>query len=138
MSILVFDRNSGAKLDEYGGTNFVSSEFDCNCSVFNCKKTRISEDLIKLLQKIRDHFGKPVKINSAYRCVAHNKKVGGKPNSQHLLGIAADICIDGVKPIDIYNYVNSIHEGGVGIYDTFVHVDVRDGRARWDERKKTK
>ena len=133
---LVFEKNSMEELDEYGSTDFVSTEFDCNCSIPNCKKTHVNIELIKLLQRIRDHFGKPVKINSAFRCVAHNHAVGGEQNSQHLKGNAADIVINGIKPIIIYQWLNGIHDGGLGLYDTFVHVDVRDGRARWDKRKK--
>ena len=44
-----------------------------------------------LLDPIRDAWGKPLHVNSGYRCPALNKAVGGKPTSQHLKGEAADI-----------------------------------------------
>ena len=44
-----------------------------------------------LLDSIRDAWGKPLHVNSGYRCPALNKAVGGKPTSQHLKGEAADI-----------------------------------------------
>lgn len=44
-----------------------------------------------LLDSIRDMWGKPLHVNSGYRCSALNKAVGGKPTSQHLKGEAADI-----------------------------------------------
>ena len=69
--------------------NFTVREFACkdgNVAVL------VDDKLVNGLQKIRDHFGKPIKINSAYRTAAHNKAVGGSPNSQHLQGKAACSC----------------------------------------------
>lgn len=92
----------------------------------------IAEDLPKLLQQIRDHFGKPVIINSAYRTVTYNDKVGGATKSQHTYGCAADIVVSGVSPLEVYKYADSILKtGGVGKYSTFTHVDVREKKARF-------
>lgn len=88
--------------------------------------------LVYYLQKIREHFGRPVRIHSAYRTPAYNKKVGGAQESQHVLGKAADIKIDGIEPKRIYDYAHSIGVGGLGLYPTFVHIDCRVGRARWN------
>ena len=72
---------------------------------FRCKngsdKILIADELVKLLQKIRDHYGKPITINSAYRTPAYNKKVGGAKYSQHVQGKAADIVISGVTPYEV-------------------------------------
>ena len=111
--------------------NFKVSEFaskDGSDTVF------ISPGLVTVLQKIRDHFEKPVIINSAYRNDAFNKKVGGADYSQHKYGMAADIYINGVSPATIAAYVETImpNTGGIGIYRSFVHVDVRTVRARWN------
>jgi len=46
----------------------------------------------KVLQPLRDAWGKPLAINSGYRCPEVNRAVGGEPDSQHLLGEAADVC----------------------------------------------
>ena len=88
-----------------------------------------------MLQKIRDHFGKAVVINSAYRNAQYNKKVDGATYSQHLYGTAADIKITGVKPADVAAYAETLlpNTGGIGIYSTFTHVDVRADKARWKE-----
>lgn len=51
----------------------------------------------KVLQQARDDYGKPLHINSGYRCSELNKKVGGKSNSYHLKGQAADIHVDNEK-----------------------------------------
>lgn len=101
----------------------------------------ISTELIEVLEQIRTHFGKPVKINSAYRTPAYNISIGGSSKSQHCLGLAADIRITGVDPIQIALYASSLpfyaKQGGIGYYsrvglkDGFVHVDVRSWKSRW-------
>lgn len=60
---------------------------------------------VNVLQPIRDFFKYPVKINSGYRCVKLNQLVGGKPNSEHSLGMAADIEINGVSNYDLALYI---------------------------------
>ena len=111
--------------------NFKVNEFACSDGsdvVF------VSPDLVKVLQQIRDYFKLPVTVNSGYRTPGHNKKVGGAEYSQHLYGMAADISVKGVKPERVYEYVDSLlkNTGGVGLYDTFVHVDVRKVKSRWN------
>lgn len=76
-----------------------------------------------VLQPLRDHYGKPVKISSGYRCPALNKAVGGVSRSQHMRGQAADIKIQGVTPTHIADYIaNHLPYDQVIIYPTFVHV----------------
>lgn len=110
-------------------THFKSSEFACKC----CGLEGVSEDLIDLLEDIRAVVEKPVHINSGRRCEKHNHKCGGKPLSQHLLGRAADIHVDGFTPKELAAIIErKFKPGGMGIYATFVHVDVRTGpHARW-------
>ena len=99
------------------------------------------KDLAYNLQALRDFLGEPVRINSAYRSEAHNKAVGGSKTSQHLLGKAADIKVKGIDTKDVYLIIESlikdgkITEGGLGLYNTFVHYDTRGTEARWDYRK---
>lgn len=111
--------------------NFKSTEFDCNCKYY-CSTTLIDKELVVHLQNIRDHFGKPVVINSGYRCTIHNKAVGGAAKSQHTLGRAADIVVKGVEPREVAKYAESIGLDGIGRYSTFTHVDTRGYRARWN------
>lgn len=94
----------------------------------------IAPALVTILQKVRTHFGKAVTINSAYRTPTHNKKVGGAAYSQHLYGTAADIVVKGVAPKTVAAYVEKLmpKKGGIGIYGTFVHCDVREVRSRWN------
>lgn len=60
-----------------------------------------------VLQPLRDHFNKPVKVTSGYRCLELNQKIGGKHNSQHLTGHAADIIVPGVPLLDVYEYIRT-------------------------------
>lgn len=49
---------------------------------------------VNVLEPLRENFGKRIRINSGYRCKRLNRCVGGVENSQHLLGLAADITSD--------------------------------------------
>lgn len=100
----------------------------------------VDETLTVVLQCIREHFGKPVTITSGYRTPAHNAAVGGAKSSQHLLGRAADIRVQGVSVEDVAAYAESLMPdwGGVGRYPVkagrvagWVHVDTRADKARW-------
>ena len=64
----------------------------------------INSELVTLLQRIRDHFGAAVTINSGYRTESYNKQVGGAPSSQHCLGAAADIVVSGAVPLAVAQY----------------------------------
>ena len=110
---------------------------------FACKGSDvvlIDDELVVLLQCIREHFGKPVHITSGYRTAEHNAAVGGSKSSQHLLGRAADIQVAGVSVEDVAAYAESLMPdwGGVGRYPVkagratgWVHVDTRAEKARW-------
>ena len=113
--------------------NFVRSEFECGCG---CGFDVVDAELIKLLENIRFHFNAIVNVSSGARCEAYNESVGGSKNSQHLLGKAADITLVGVAPDSVAEYVAFSHPNtyGLGRYNTFTHVDVRDNKARWGKR----
>ena len=118
------------------GTKFLSKNF--RVREFRCQYDTdpifIDSDLVDVLQKVRDHFGKAVTINSAFRTASHNKKVGGATYSQHCYGKAADIKVSGVSPSIVAAYVETLmpNTGGIGRYSTFTHVDVRATKSRWN------
>ena len=121
--------------------NFKLKEFECKCA---CNMPlEVYENIIKLasqLQFLRDYTGRPITINSAYRCPEHNAKVGGSKTSQHLLGKAADITIQSLKPAEVFVLIEDLIDmghmlqGGLGLYEEkgFVHYDIRKTKARWN------
>lgn len=122
------------------GEKFVSMNF--RVREFRCKdgsdRILICDALVTLVQSIRDHFGKPVTFNSAYRTPSWNKKQGGAKNSQHLYGKACDVVVAGVKPDEVFKYVrDNFPWAGVGRYDSFTHCDSGPART-FDNRTKKK
>lgn len=116
-------------------THFVSTEFDCHGSGC-CSTTILDPQLITYLEKIREHFGKPITISSGYRCTTHNASVGGATGSRHSKGDAADIVVSGVAPVEVAKYAESIGILGIGLYETnsdghFVHIDTRTYKSFW-------
>jgi uncharacterized protein YcbK (DUF882 family) len=110
--------------------HFNDKEFECPC----CKEIRVDLGLKLYLEIIRRRFKNIVVINSGYRCDNHNRKVRGARHSQHKKGMAADIRVYNVLPINIFNFCKTLNRkfGGIGQYDEFVHFDVRsDEIAIW-------
>ena len=117
---------------------FKQKEFKCKCG--KCSPIHgedwVDTELIVKLEVLREWAGVPLYVNSGYRCPAHNKAIGGSPRSQHKTGKAADIRYP--KGVDKVAFVDKALEifdrGGVGVYPTFVHMDVRGYKARWGKR----
>ena len=110
--------------------HFNRKEFECSCG---CGFNTVDAELVTVLEDIRTYFGRPVIINSSCRCIKHNESVGGGKKSQHLLGRAADITVNGFTPSDVQSYVLSRWQNqyGIGVYNTFTHIDSRTTKARW-------
>ncbi len=118
--------------------NFNLSEFQCKCG---CEMPENVLENVKLLaenlQMLRMFIKQPIKVNSAYRCLYHNKNIGSKDTSQHVLGKAADIVVKELKPNEVADIAEQLMNkglfkmGGVGRYNTFTHVDIRGKKARW-------
>lgn len=112
--------------------NFSRAEFECKCG--KCGEDTVDAELIAVLQDVREHFGKSVKVTSGVRCEVYNKEVGGVSTSQHIRGRAADIQVKGIYPSTVFNYLDKKYAGklGLGGYGSFTHVDSRtEGGARW-------
>lgn len=95
--------------------------------------------LMEQLEIIRAALGNNgIRINSGYRSPKHNSSVGGVSDSQHTRGKAADIAMDNYTPKQIKDTIETlisqgkIIKGGVGLYPTFVHYDIRGYNTRWN------
>ena len=104
----------------------------CNAATGSAKGTETFSSGV--LEQLKAKAGKSIHLNCAYRCPTHNAEVGGVPNSQHVLGTAADITIPEIGFERARELVESLDFDGTGFYPPldgggawFIHVDVRDG-----------
>ena len=127
-------KNKMAKLTE----NFSLQEFQCKdgSDIPNEYLPNVIQ-LANNLQVLRDFIKKPITINSGYRSPKHNVKIGGVKNSQHLVAKASDIRVEGITPKELAKVIESLikdgkmQQGGIGVYPTFLHYDIRGTKARW-------
>ena len=138
MAVKTYKKNSKVQLS----ANFRAAEFKCKCSNPECSNTLIDPALVDILQNIRDHFGVSVNITSGYRCSKHNKAVGGNSGSHHLQGMAADITVTGIEPVDVARYAESIGVKRIGLYDMeygyFVHIGSGTTKNFWHNKSANK
>lgn len=123
--------------------NFSRHELACRCGCgFGDTHGVWHPVLLKVLQRFRGIARRPVHPNSGARCTNRNKREGGKKYSQHLLLCAVDIrCrveLGDLSPEEAREIARKIPGiTGIGIYDTFIHIDTKPGpRREWDERTK--
>ena len=133
MGVKTYQENDKVQLSEH----FNSYEFRCGlgrpCA---CTTILIDDKLVEFLEQIRQHFGQPITITSAYRCENYNRSIGGATGSRHSKGQAADIVVKGVSPREVAKYAESIGVLGIGLYETasdgyFTHIDTRDYKSFW-------
>ena len=103
--------------------DFSRSEFRCKCG---CGKDDVSMDLVVQLQRLRSLLRRPVIVTSGVRCEAYNAQVGGKPDSAHLTGEAADIaCKDSRTRWEMKRCVYGwTLFSRIGTGETFLHFDI--------------
>jgi zinc D-Ala-D-Ala carboxypeptidase len=83
--------------------------------------------LARLLEQVRATVGKPIIINSAYRCKRVNDAVGSKDSSQHLKGCAADIRVPGMTPDEVVRAIISAKlpfDQVIKEFDRWTHISV--------------
>lgn len=131
--------------------HFSRWEFRCHCSdqsPQHCHGTApVSMELVYALEHLRQTItrkmakllgheiegGCPIDVRSGFRCIPWNEECGGVPDSQHVLGLAADISVEGLTPHDLITIAKEEHSfGGTGEYGTFVHLDMGPSGRRWD------
>lgn len=104
------------------------NEFSCKCDYADCTHTLVNTKLVKAWDLTRARWGKPLKVNSGFRCIRHNTEVGGKIGSKHTTGRAVDISIkhyDEVEKSKLIDLANE-HFDFVKIYPTFIHAQIND------------
>ena len=117
--------------------NFNLNEFNKHNFPLTETILRNIQELAKNLQVLRDEVKKPIKITSGFRDPSFNKKIGGATQSRHITGEAADLKIEGYTPKQVAGIIEKLiasgkmKQGGLGIYSTWIHYDVRGTKARW-------
>lgn len=117
--------------------NFYRDEFACKGK--NCCGHSAPIDLthVNILETFRCLLDIPLHVNSGFRCLIYNRSIGSNDNSQHPKGVAADIKIPENINIELMLTIAIELFGGVGIYDTFFHLDNGPRRKHWDERSRS-
>lgn len=112
--------------------NFSKSEFESkDGSPMPLDVLQNIQVLAEQLQVIRDEIGQPITITSGWRSAAHNARIGGAKHSYHVRGMAADIQVAGMHPMDVKKIIlklmneGKILKGGVKAYKSWTHMDTR-------------
>jgi len=102
--------------------HFKLEEFDCPGLPGSGKK--MDQCFLERLDKAREIYGRPMRVNSGYRTKEHNAKIGGVKNSSHILGLAADISCKSSS--DRFAMLNAFMQAGfkrIGVANSFIHID---------------
>lgn len=108
--------------------HFKRSEFACKCGKYcNGFPAEPNAKLVKVAERVREHFGAPVIVSSGVRCKTHNANVGGVPNSRHTMGKAMDFRIVGKTAAQVLAFVQAQPEiaYSYAIDGNYVHMDVK-------------
>jgi len=111
--------------------NFIAGEFQTNDGA---RYARISDTLVRNLQKMRTNTGRSITVNSGYRHPTYNSRIGGAATSQHMAGKAADIKVSGLTALQMAEEAIKAFgcsNLGLGLGAAYIHVDVRPGRSTW-------
>lgn len=109
---------------------FTEAEFRCKCGGRYCDgyPARMQEQVVRICDSARRHFGRPGHVISGLRCRTHNANEGGVADSQHIYGEAVDLMIEGVSADELLAYVQTLpHRYAYQINGTNVHVDIPKG-----------
>ena len=128
-------------LDEFIVSRFYTKEQQEQVWIsYLSNENELFKNIVKLaynLQRLRDELKRPIHINIAYRPEWYEASKGRSGFSQHCLGKAADIVVDGYTPQEVAETIErlilegEILQGGLKGYDNFTHYDIRRKRARW-------
>ena len=122
LQILIIPKGVNKSINSY----LTSKELDCKCSSNLCHYTLFNKDLSIKFLGVRMAMGRPLFINSAFRCQSHNTHVGGVDESSHTTGNALDISTFSFSDIEKAQLIELCKNqfDFVKVYPTFVHCQV--------------
>lgn len=116
------------------GKYFTEAEFKCR----HCGEAKMDQTFIDKLSKLRESYGKPMRISSGYRCTQHpveRVKMSGNSTGMHTTGKAADIAVEGEEAVQLLSLALSLGFTGIGVQQKgtgrFIHLDLRDKTTIW-------
>jgi zinc D-Ala-D-Ala carboxypeptidase len=118
--------------------HFSSEELSCKCGQCDGE---MNEEFLNRLEILRECYGRPMTLSSAYRCPEHNANEGGADNSPHMKGVAVDVAVAGINAYDLVSCAMKKGFSGVGVFQhgdwgkRFIHIDADEGDHRpriWD------
>ena len=87
--------------------------------------------LLKMIDKVRELYGKPITVTSGFRTESHNEKVGGVSSSSHLKGLAIDVaCVTSKDRFEMLTALLEVGFNRIGIASTFIHVDIDKNKSQ--------
>jgi zinc D-Ala-D-Ala carboxypeptidase len=107
--------------------HFSDTELNCKC----CNKHNMEASFLDKLEALRIAYAKPIVLNSAYRCEAHNKAVGGAKGSFHIKGRAVDVKLPNVQHQAFIELAMKHGFKGFGMGHNFLHIDDRAKLTKW-------
>lgn len=88
-------------------------------------------ELLDMIDKAREIYGKPIRVTSGYRTEDHNRKVGGVDSSSHLKGLAIDVaCVRSKDRFEMLTALIKVGFNRIGVASTFIHVDIDKGKSQ--------
>ena len=128
MDSFLYSHHSHA--EHWNWPHFKPAEMACHGS----GELGIIPEFMDRLERLRASYGKPMPITSGYRSEAHNRAVGGAPNSLHLKGRAVDISVRGRDALELIVLAHGLGFSGIGVNQKgggrFIHIDDSDGPNR--------
>ena len=115
------------KEEELSTLNFSAKELRCKCPTCKGEEPhKIDVDALGALQLMREWYGKPLALTSAYRCANHPVEAAKDTVGRHRQGIAFDIrSYWGKERLTIFFLAHRAGFRGFGFANSFLHVDFR-------------
>ncbi|MCL1142986.1 D-Ala-D-Ala carboxypeptidase family metallohydrolase [Shewanella gaetbuli] len=116
--------------------NFPKEELRCKCSVCNgALPNHCDDEALTKLQAIREEFGEPMPLSSAFRCRAHPAEAKKPRAGYHNKGVAFDVRIPwGASRIRLVEIALKHGAKGFGFANSFIHIDFRESFMSWTYR----
>jgi zinc D-Ala-D-Ala carboxypeptidase len=113
------------------GKYFTEAEFKCK----HCGAVKMDQNFLDRLNKLRESYGKPMRISSGYRCPEHPAERSKVTTGMHTTGKACDVVVEGAEAVFLLQLALQQGFTGIGVQQKgsgrFLHLDTRDRSTIW-------